>query len=163
MLAICTKLTVTSELTKWELMQKPGVPAQACESWPIRADWAFHERSIRQRVNRGAAATHSMSKSVCFLNIKACKHSLLDTQNKNMNLNVYDMGFNCIDTYSSGDLITLLVISRVLQVWFASLMCNWYVNLIIWPTKIYIHQHLVCSLHVHSNYNFLCFPDTTHI
>ena len=34
------------------------MPAQACESWPIRGDWAFQDGSFKE--TNGAAAMGSM-------------------------------------------------------------------------------------------------------
>ena len=51
-------------------------PAQACEGWPIRADWAFQEGGLKetltpaiQRMNKGAAAKDHKRKKM-FLNSK---------------------------------------------------------------------------------------------
>lgn len=47
--------------------------AQACESRPIRADWAFRLGSLETgatTVNRDAAEMDSMRKCMCFVNIK---------------------------------------------------------------------------------------------
>lgn len=47
--------------------------AQACESRPIRADWAFRLGSLETgatTVNRDAAEIDSMRKCMCFVNIK---------------------------------------------------------------------------------------------
>ena len=66
-------------------------PARACESWPIRADWIWWKgdrKETGQRVNRGAAAIDSLWKIMCFSNIEACKHLLVDTQSKSINLKI---------------------------------------------------------------------------
>ena len=66
-----------------------AVPALACESWPIRADWAFWEgvfkelwtntRAFRQRVNGGAASMDSMRRILQFVKNK---HFPVDTKEK---------------------------------------------------------------------------------
>lgn len=69
--------------------------AQAYENWPIGADLGFQKGDLNETSTKtehldrrwlGAATMDSMRKIVCFLNIKACEHFLVDTQNKYMNL-----------------------------------------------------------------------------
>lgn len=88
----CSSTAVVSK-TPVELMLKHS--AQAYENWPIGADLGFQKRDLNETSTKtehldrrwlGAATMDSMRKIVCFLNIKACEHFLVDTQNKYMNL-----------------------------------------------------------------------------
>lgn len=52
-----------------------GLDAETClvESRPIRADWAFWEAGLKEtglRLNRGAAAMHSLRTIMCFFTLK---------------------------------------------------------------------------------------------
>ena len=73
----------------WSRNTVGTVPAQVCESWPIKAGRVgLRGGVLRQGVNRCAAVMGNMRKIMCFLNIKECKHLLDDNQSKISNFKI---------------------------------------------------------------------------
>ena len=66
-------LQIRRRKTQWP------VPAQACESWPVTADWAFGEGCLKETFTKI---------DVGQKNIKPFKNLLVDTPNKSKSLKI---------------------------------------------------------------------------